>query len=228
MRRALAGAAVLTALFLGVVAATAAEAHKGRLRILFEGKPIGAEEYEITGTATEVEARGTVTMNAGVEMEQTTTLLLFADLTPRSYEWKQEKPRPSWLRLAFNGPRATIHFPRPDGQPDEQEFEFPQARVAVIDNNVFHHFLLLARHYDFAKGGAQKISVFVPQSVQPGEVTLELQGVETMKVDGADQPVRKLAITTADNQILLWVTEAGAFVRLLVPSAQVEILPDSP
>ncbi|MEE9234335.1 MAG: hypothetical protein V3U28_02720, partial [Candidatus Acidoferrales bacterium] len=73
--------------------------------------------------------------------------------------------------------------------------------------------------------GPQTVQVFVPQSVQPGEAVVELLGVETRSVDGQPQPVRQLAITTADNQVMLWVTESGQFVRLWVPLANVEVVP---
>ncbi|MGH9804215.1 MAG: hypothetical protein ACRD4D_03500, partial [Candidatus Acidiferrales bacterium] len=124
----------------------------------------------------------------------------------------------------FEGGRATISFPRDDGKDEQQVYDFG-GRVALLDINVFHHFLLLVRLYDFAKGGPQTVSVFVPQSVQPGSVTLELEGVETMTVDAAPQPVRRFSILSEDNRLQLWVTETGRFVRLTVPQAEVEVLP---
>lgn len=205
--------------------AAAAQSQKGELRVLYRGEEIGREAYEISGTATELHARSTITYRIDtLAMRQTTDLLLGADGVPRRYEWKLEEPHKSWLRMDFNGGRATISFPRDDGKNEEQLYEFG-GRLALLDINVFHHFLLLARLYDFAQGGPQTVSVFVPQSVQPGSVTLELQGVETMPVDGAPQPVRRLSILSEDNELQLWVTETGRFVRLAVPQAEVEVLP---
>lgn len=221
----------LTAVGLAVgLAATlaAAETQKGRLRILQNGQPIGSEQYEIAGTGTEIQARSTVTLTAGGQgVRQSSSLLLTAGLAPRSYEWKMEEPEGKWCRVAFAEGQATIRFLRPDGKEEVQVFDFKTERVAVLDINFFHHYLFLVRLYDFAQGGPQSIQVFIPQSVQPGVVTVELRGVTPQTVEGRAQPVRQLSITTVDNQLNLWVTESGRFVRLQVPGANVEVVPES-
>ena len=207
----------------------AAQSQEGRLRILSRGQAIGSERYEINATATEISARGEVTLQSGNEKtRQTATLLLNPDGSLRSYEWKQEEPRKSWVRMECTAGQATIHFPREDGTEDQQDYNLGDGRVALLDNNIFHHFLLLARFYDFAKGGPQVIPVFIPQSVQPGLVTVELQGVETLTVEGTPQPVRRLTILSEDNQLVLWVSESGRFVRLQSPQSGVEVLPETP
>lgn len=229
MRRVLIPLLVSACLAAGLpVVGAAQESQEGRLRILLNGQPVGSERYQIVRTATEIQARSEVELKVGDQgLRQTTKLLLSADLAPRSYEWRIEKPKESWIRMEFEGTAGTITYPREDGKSEQQVYEFGTTRVALVDNNVFHHFLLLAELYDFAAGGPQKIKVFIPQAVQPGEVTVELQGVETLPTGGDSQPVRQLSITTEDNQVLLWVTEAGAFVRLRVPLANVEVVPES-
>lgn len=214
-------------LVLGGLAAApaAAETQKDELRVLYQGEEIGREVYEISSTATELHARGTIHYQIEANtMRQTTDLLLGEDGVPRRYEWKLEEPRKSWLRMEFEGGRATISFPRDDGKDEEQVYDVG-GRVALLDINVFHHFLLLARLYDFKQGGVQTVSVFVPQSVQPGTVTVELKGVETTTLDGAPTAVRQLSILSEDNEVELWVTENWRFVRLAVPQADVEVLP---
>lgn len=229
MRRLLVGVAG-AALLLACLPARAATpgTQKGKLQILQEGKPIGTERYEITATDTEITARGDMTFTAGDEkVHQTTDLLLNADLSPRRYDWKMDEPKPTWVRVDFDGSQATIHYPRPDGKEDQQQFTFASPRVAVLDINVFHQFLLLVGLYDLERGGVQEIPVFVPQSVQPGTVQVEMEGVESLPVDGAPQPVRRFSIRSEDNHVLLWVTESGRFVKLTVPQADVEVVPES-
>ena len=228
MRRVLIPLLACICLLLGSPAARAGEeSETGRLRILLNGQPIGSEHFQITGTATEIHARGEVVLTVGDQtLRQTSSLLLAADLSPRNYEWKMEEPKKTWLHLQFNGGQGTITFLREDNKEDQQVFEFGSSRVAVLDINFFHHYLLLARLYDFARGGAQTIKVFVPQTGQPGEVTVELKGVETETVEGQAQPVRQLSITTEDNQVLLWLTESGRFVRLRAPQNNVEVVPE--
>ncbi len=203
------------------------DSQKGQLRILVNGQAIGRERYHITRTATEIQARGEVELDLeGQAMRQTSTLLLGADLHPRSYEWKTETPKTAWVRIEFAGAVATVRYLPPGAKEDQQVFTFDTPRVALLDNNFFHQYLLLAELYDYQAGGAQTVKVFVPQAVQPGEVRLELRGVETLEVEGLPQPVRQLAITTEDNEILFWVTESGRFVRLRAPQSNVDVVPE--
>lgn len=217
------------AVLVGSVALSAgAETQQGVLRILADGEVLGSESYEIVASGAEVQARATVTFRMGGDtVEQTSRLLLNPDLSPRRYEWKMASPREAWLGVTFDAGRATIRFPREDGREEEQKFDFGAARVAVLDNNVFHHFLLLSRLYDLDRGGPQEIQVFIPQSVQPGTVKIELEEVEMLAVAGQLQPVRRFTISSADNLVLLWVSESGVFVRLQVPQANVEVVPES-
>jgi hypothetical protein len=210
---------------LALALALSGQSQQGRLRILRLGRPIGTETYEITATATEMQARGQLEIQVeGTTVRQTTVQLLSADLNPRQYELRMEQPEKTWRRVDFSGGQATARYPLPDGKEDTQVYEFPDGRVAIL--GLYHDFLLLVRRYDFAQGGLQTVHVFVPWGLQPGEATLELKGVKTEMVDGTEQPVRELAITTPDNQLQLWVTESGRFVRLVSPLESIEILPD--
>ena len=228
MRHVLRSAAVAAVVLLALAPAPAlpAPSEQGRLRILRAGQPIGVETYEITATATEMQARGQLEIQVeGTTIRQTAVQLLAADLSPRQYELRMDQPEKTWRRVDFSAGKATARYPLPDGKEDTQEFVFPDGRVTVL--GLYHDFLLLARRYDFAKGGAQTVRVFVPWGLQPGEATLELKGVKKETVDGAEQPVREFAILTPDSQLQLWVTESGRFVRLASPLEGIEILPDS-
>ncbi len=228
MRRLLTlGLLLLAVACAGAAAPAAAEVREGRLRILAGGREIGREHYQINTTATEMQARGEVELEVGADkLRQRTSLLLSGDATPRRYEWRMEVPNNAWVRVEFDGRRATVTFPREDGKEEQQLYDFESARVAVVDVNVFHHFLLLARLYDFATGGPQQIPVLIPQAVQPGMLTVELEEVEKREVEGRSQAVRRLSITSEDNRVLLWVTDDGRFARLEVPQAGVEVLPE--
>ena len=85
----------------GLLAAPAAmaQSQRGELRVLYRGEAIGREVFEISGTSSELHARGDITYQLNEhKMRQTTDLLLGGDAAPRRYEWKLEEPRQSWLR----------------------------------------------------------------------------------------------------------------------------------
>lgn len=209
-------------------ALSAEEPQKGTLRVLRNGALIGTERYEIAATASEIQARGELDLQADdTTIRQSARLLLSADLAPRAFDLKVDGREKTWRRVEFSpAGAATIWYPLETGKEDQQVFEFGTPRVAVL--GLYHHFLLLTRLYDFGKGGQQTIQVFIPYSIQPGVVRLELTGVESQTVDGAPQPVRQFIITTEDSRVLLWVTEAGRFVRLEAPLEKVEVVPESP
>lgn len=206
-------------------AGAAEESQKGTLRVLRNGQVIGSERYEIAATATEIQAQGELQLKTDdLTLRQSARLLLSADLAPRNYDWRMEEPEKTWRRVEFSGGTATIWYPLEGGKEDQQVFEFGTPRVAVL--GLYHHFLLLTRLYDSSKGGQQSVQVFVPHSVQPGLVTVELTGVETQTVEGVAQPVRQFTIATEDSRVLLWVTETGRFVRLEAPLEKVEVVPE--
>ena len=64
------------------------------------------------------------------------------------------------------------------------------------------------------------------RSMLVSEALVELKGVEKLTVEGQEQPVRQLLITTEDSQVQLWVTEGGRFVRLVAPLEGVEVVPE--
>ncbi len=195
---------------------------QGVLRIEVEGKVVGTERYQIVHAGSTIRAQAEIQLEvAGETVRQNTSLVLSRNYELLSYEWRLEKPRKSFVRIGMVDGRARVTFPRPDGTEEEQQFDFGTDRMALLDNNVFHHFLLLAHLYDAEKGGPQTIRVFVPQSVQPGVVTMEAKGVETVEVNGKKVLARRLEITTEDNQVLLWISDEKGIVRLQVPQSHV-------
>lgn len=226
MRRVLVSLGLAAALAgLPTLSPAAGDTEEGRLEIRRQGQAIGWEHYEIARTSTEIQVRGETHLTMGDrKLEQSSRLLLSADFSPRRYDWEIKEPKEAWLRMEFEGSTGTIRYSAPDGEEEQQVFNFGTTRLALLDHNVFHHFLLLAKLYDFSAGEEQTIKVFVPQAVQPGEARVELLGVERMVVQGTPQPVRQLSISTSDNRVLLWLTESGEFVRLRVPLANVEVV----
>ena len=197
---------------------------QGVLRIEVEGKVVGTERYQIVHAGSTIRAQAEIQLKvAGETVRQNTSLVLSRNYELLSYEWRLEKPRKSFVRIGMVDGRARVTFPRPDGKEEEQQFEFGADRVALLDNNVFHHFLLLAHFYDVEKGGPQTIRVFVPQSVQPGQVTMEAKGVKTVEVSGTKVLARRLDVTTGDNQILLWISDKKEIVHLHVPQSHVTV-----
>lgn len=200
---------------------------EGVLRITADGQALGTERYRIRRVGANLEAVADIQINiGGTRIEQNTSMTLTPAGEPLSYEWRMEKPKKIYVRVQFEGGKAVATYPLESGQEDRQEFHFNTGRVAVLDNNVFHHFALFARLYDFRKRGVQTFPVFIPQSIQPGTATIESKGTDTVQVNGKSVLARRLVVITTDNRVLVWIDENGGLLRLEVPAAKVVVEPE--
>lgn len=198
---------------------------EGILQIILAGETIGTEHYRITRAGNDWQVQADIRLTIGdIPIRQTTTLIISSAGEPQSYEWRMTEPLKKFVRVVFVEGRATVTYPLPNGQEDRQEFNFNTGRVAVLDNNAFHLFALLARLYDFSRGGQQTIPVLVPQSVQPGSALVEAKGAESLEIKGQRILAQRLSIVTADNQIELWLGEKGELLRLV--AGQVIVQPE--
>ena len=198
------------------------------LRITADGHALGTERYRIRRVGANLEAVADIRLDVdGTRVRQNTSMTLTLAGEPLSYEWRMEEPKKIYVRVQFDGGKAVATYPLENGQEDRQEFHFNTRRVAVLDNNVFHHFALFARLYDFQKRGVQSFPVFIPQSIQPGTATIESKGTDTLQVNGESVLARRLEIITTDNRVLIWLEEDGGLLRLEVPAAKVVVEPES-
>lgn len=198
---------------------------RGVFRILVEGKEVGREEFQIEQQANEIQVRARLTLEAGGEKaEETAELIVSPTYEPRRYEWKRVKPAGQSLKVQFEGNKAALEASLGGSAADQREFLFESPAVTILDNNFFHHYLFLLRQYDFSRGGAQQMRILIPQEALPALVTLSDQGGETPKPEGAQPGLRRLRMTTEDNEVWLWVDPNGELVRLTVPLANVEVV----
>lgn len=106
-----------------------------------------------------------------------------------------------------------------DAQPFVQELSFGTPRVLVLDNNIYHHYAILARLYDWNAKGVQTFSVLIPQDMTPGSITAESAGTQTL--DGS--ALELLRARTPDLELNLYLDANHRLVRLTVPSAKAEV-----
>jgi len=199
---------------------TALTADKGSFRILVSGQPAGKEDFEIKPS------NGGWTVQGNSEIQSTDgttrvsgTLELHADGTPERYEWSTQGAKKASAAIVFNGGKATIELHLDGARPYTQEFTFDSPRVVVLDNNLYHQYIVLARLYDRDKGGLQSFAVLVPQELTPGTVTVESLG--TQGVDG--KKLEQLRVKSEDLEINL-LLDGQKLVRIVAPESNAEIL----
>ncbi len=194
---------------------------KGRLRMLLDGQPVGTEEFEISPTGDEWVARGKaeVNMPGAAPTVVSGKLRLRPDGVLLQYEWSAQGSKKASATIGFRGGTATMELRVEGSKPFTQQFFFDSPRVVILDDNLYHHYALLARLYDWSAKGAQTFPVLIPQEVTPGTITVESLGPR--EVDGAK--LELLRVRTADLEVDLYL-DGLRLVRLAVPAAKALVL----
>ena len=197
------------------------QADKGRFSLVLDGKAIGHEEFEIAPSGAGWLAHGTTTLQ-GEKGDTTVTgnLTLQNDGEPISYDWTAQTEKTTGAHILFANGVARIVLEMQGSRPYEQNLTFGTSRIAVLDNNLYHQYAVLARLYDWSKGGAQQLPVLIPQDITPGTITIESVGNTTVQGKNYDG----LKVATSDLEILLLLDSKHKLMRLEVPSAKVSVV----
>lgn len=204
------------------VAAAFAE-DKGRFRVLVDGQPSGTEDFQIARAGSDWIARGTAEISAGGGTAKlSSTLRLRSDGSPVKYEFDMTglDGKKSAVDVVFNGGTATVETETSGSPAFTQEFFYETPRVVVLDNNLYHHYALLARMFDWKARGAQTFAVLIPQDQTPGSITLEYAGQQT--IGGAK--LDTLRLKSADLEAYLYVDGNRRLMRLAVPDSKAEVI----
>jgi hypothetical protein len=206
----------------GTVPATSLVADKGKFRILLDGQPVGSEEFEISQPGRDWQARATtqITTADGKSTQVKGTLRLAADGTPLRYEWSTQGEKKAGATVDFQGGVAQVVLLLENSQPFEQQFTFDSPRIVILDNNLYHHYAILARLYDWSARGAQTFPVLIPQEMIPGSITVESIGAQSIE----GKTLELLRVRTPDLEIDLYLDSARRLVQLAVPSSKALIL----
>jgi hypothetical protein len=195
---------------------------KGKLNILLDGKSVGREEFEITTSGGGWIAKGTTRINPpqGASSTVTGTLTLQPDGAPISYEWTSQAEKTNGAHILFANGVAKITLQMQGAHAFEQDLSFGSPFIAVLDNNLYHQYGVLARVYNWARRGAQSYSVLVPQELLPGTVTVDSVGA--VSADG--KTYEGLKVSTSDLEVILYLDTNHRLMRLEVPSAKVVVV----
>jgi len=195
---------------------------KGKLTIQLNGQTIGNEQFEFAPSGSDWVAKGTtdLTVPGSAATRVSGTLKLQPDGAPISYEWTSRADKTNGAHIVFANGVAKITLEMQGARPFEQDLTFNASLIAVLDNNLYHQYALLAHMYDWSKRGAQTFPVLIPQDLTPGSISVEATGPAT--VDG--KSYEGLRVTTSDLEVLLLFDSNHRLMRLEVPSAKVSVI----
>ena len=195
---------------------------KGKFTIKLGGQTVGHEEFEIAPSGGGWLAKGTADIKPpeGAASKVTGSLTLQSDGAPISYDWTAQADKTNGAHIVFANGVAKISLEMQGARPFEQDLTFNSPLIAVLDNNLYYQYAVLARIYDWSKGGEQTFPVIIPQELTPGTVNVVSTGSAT--ADG--KTYEGLKVTTADLQILLLLDSNHRLIRLEVPDAKVSVV----
>jgi len=195
---------------------------KGKLTIKLDGQTVGHEDFEIAPSGAGWRAKGTADIKPpqGAASKISGTLTLQPDGAPISYEWSAQAEKTNGAHIIFANGVAKITLEMQGARPFEQTLSFNTPLVAVLDNNLYHQYAVLARVYDWSKTGVQSFPVLIPQELTPGTITVESTG--SASADG--KSYEGLKVTTSDLEILLLLDNNHRLMRLEVPAAKVSVI----
>jgi hypothetical protein len=199
---------------------------QGVFQLFLAGRRIGSEKFAIQCTADQISARAETEFQIDREgktvlIKTSSALVLNSQLVPLTYSWNMKSPQASSLEADFRTKPAKLRYRTVSGESDERDFSL-LPDIVLIDNNVFHHFELLAERYRLTPGGKQVFRAFVPQDALPGELSVEGNERDAMKVRGQSKEFQHLVVTTDLAQIDLWSDEQHHLQRVLIRTAQLE------
>jgi hypothetical protein len=197
---------------------------KGKLTIKLDGETVGHEEFEIRPSGSGWLAKG----NADIKPSQSAaskvsgTLTLQPDGAPVSYEWTSQAEKTNSAHLLFANGIAKMTLEMQGAHPFDQTFNFNTPLIAVLDNNLYHQYGVLARLYNWSKGGPQTFPVLIPQELMPGTITAESTGSATIE----GKSYEGFRVNTADLEVDLYLDSTHRLMRLEVPAAKVSVVRD--
>jgi hypothetical protein len=194
----------------------------GKLTIKLDGQTVGHEEFEITPSASGWLAKGSAEIkpSQAPASKVTGSLTLQPDGAPVSYQWTSHAEKNNSASILFADGIAKMTLQMQGAHPFDQTFTFGTPLVAVLDNNLYHQYAVLARLYDWSKRGPQTFPVLIPQELMPGTITAESTG--SASIDGASY--EGLRVNTTDLEIDLYLDSNHRLMRPEVPSAIVSVV----
>jgi hypothetical protein len=201
---------------------------QGTFVISYAGKEIGTEKFSIRSSSKEVRAEGEISLHytdngKKVDVETTPKLVLSPSLEPLAYTWDEKSPESNHLEVDFRSSPARSTLKKSDGKLDVREFKFAP-NLVVLDDNVVHHYELLAWRYLGTSGGLRPFTGYIPQEALPGGLAVNEVEMGDLKGHEKKNKLRHLIVTTDNSRVDVWVGSSGRVERVSFPSAQLEYM----
>jgi hypothetical protein len=201
---------------------------EARFDIYVGGQEIGQEKFSIDGKGDAITSRSTVSFrdpgNTKQNIKMDTALTMDSHYVPRGYQ----------LQTDSNGQKGMLKGTFVQGQAMFEYLAGGSTRktgllvgdhYVILDTNVFHHFIFVARLFDLAsKEKSQSIEVLIPQEFQNGLLKVTDLGPEKLSVRGKTKELHHLKADTGSVQIDLWMDDHKVLYKIALPAKRLEVI----
>jgi hypothetical protein len=201
----------------------------GEFRILSGGREVGTEKYAITGAGDNITSLSTLQFRNPGENHQKITLEtkleMNARYVPKSYTLKSEVEGKAGTVIGEFGPNQAMFAYDTGSGPPRKGGLLVGKEYTLLDTNIFHHFIFLARLFNYdRKGKPQQLEVVVPQEQESGFVSITEVAREEIDVRGKKVSTRHLQVDSGALQIQMWVDTQRDVQKIAVPGRGIEVL----
>jgi hypothetical protein len=188
-----------------LIVSPAVKTESARFNVLQDGKRIGSEEFSIAARGSGYIAEGRTRISSGGQsLDLRSRMDLDAQLRPTYYEVESKG---NLIRLRIAQPVSELEV-SVQGKAEPVDVRFP-ADGAILDDNFFHHYLILV--YRAALTATTSVPTMVPQQRTLGNVNIRAGANNTYEIETSN--LRITATADAD----------GRLIRLVVPDAKVVV-----
>jgi hypothetical protein len=224
-------AIIVLLLLLGVSAVLAKDQknanESGEFIISMAGKVIGEEKYEIVlsgeaAASTSILEFQNPSNDQKIQFE--TRLEMNANYLPQKYLLKSNVGGKKGSITGEFAPNQVMFQYSSESGPGRKSGLLVGNKYTLLDTNVFHHFIFLARLFNYNDNKPQRFEVVILQEQESGVLSITLAGKETLIVHNKKTETRRLRVDTGSVQINLWVDNQKILQKISVPDKGLEVI----
>jgi hypothetical protein len=200
---------------------------ESQFTIYVAGKEIGREDFSILSSADVVESKSVVSFqdpgNKRKKVRMETQLNTDGHFLPRAYQLRTDvEGQKGTITGTFTPGEATFDY-KGSGNPMRRGLLVGNHFV-ILDTNVFHHFIFVARLFDLRAGGTQSIEAVIPQELDGGKLKVSEVGLEMIPIRGKKMTLHHLNADSGMLLIDLWIDDQRILYKVALPAKKIEVI----
>ena len=215
---------------------TAKSVDSGSFGVFIGGKRVATEKFDIQQRGDMNVALTELRTEDGSKGTQSGELQLSLNGDLVRYTWKENGGDKAQAVVEPAHEFLVEHVSAGENKPHDTPFLLPHSTV-ILDDYSFAQRQILAWRYLASvcsneggrlgcKGERAQFGILIPQQQSAGSVYLTLKGKEKVSIRGAERELNRINLDTEDGQWAMWFDDNNKLVRILVASANTEILRD--